>query len=361
MSLQFYWGGPHRNLADPRWGGPHGSSERSLADTDPLFVYALRTLGQDLVADTLKKRDLVQSPTSESTWDGTKPTPLQLETDDVPSEAQLQQYIPSVRSDIIKRELLSGISVSADANTARLSMTVGARDIATLHTPGVSRFTTELDAVKDGIKKKYPEERVPELWAHAQNVLAFLTAPLGITASTHPFTSELIHVATGVLGAVLHTTKHRFAIARPYANDPTLVPTAPLPGHLSFPGGHSAYGHFCVELLVALATSKSSRHPGGSKVAEPLARMVELIADGRVIAGLHYPIDAHAGEVLGKAFASWLLGAGSKGFGSATWTPMTFKDNGSGKKMQRAYGAVATAAADLPSWRWLMHRAALEW
>ena len=90
----------------------------------------------------------------------------------------------------------------------------------------------------------------------------------------------------------------RYAIGRerPPLQFPDPVPLVRLPGTPSFPSGHAATAFACATLLAWLTPLP--------KV--PLFVLAALIAFSRVYVGVHYPLDAIGGAVLGLVTATAL-------------------------------------------------------
>lgn len=107
-----------------------------------------------------------------------------------------------------------------------------------------------------------------------------------------------LYVLLGSLLADLLSYALRYAIGRerPPLRFPDPVPLVRLPGTPSFPSGHAATAFACATLLAWLTPLP--------KV--PLFVLAALIAFSRVYVGVHYPLDAIGGAVLGVATATAL-------------------------------------------------------
>jgi hypothetical protein len=82
-----------------------------------------------------------------------------------------------------------------------------------------------------------------------------------------------------------------------------------VPSHGAWPGGHAAEGFVAAHLLHALI---KAAHPcmnavSGDLLKLQLNRLAARIAQNRVVAGLHFPVDTLAGQVMGTALAEYLI------------------------------------------------------
>ena len=89
---------------------------------------------------------------------------------------------------------------------------------------------------------------------------------------------------------------------------PALAPPIPVPGHASYPSGHSTQAHLvaaCVKLALPAPTGGTAS-PTTVALSAALDVLADRIARNREIAGLHYPSDSGAGVEL-AAFCLPLL------------------------------------------------------
>jgi undecaprenyl-diphosphatase len=107
-----------------------------------------------------------------------------------------------------------------------------------------------------------------------------------------------LYVLLGDLVADLLSYILRYAIGRerPPLRFPDPVPLVRVPGNPAFPSGHAATSFACAALLAWLTPLP--------KV--PLFVLAGLIAFSRVYVGVHYPLDAIGGAILGLAVATAL-------------------------------------------------------
>ncbi|HEV7915762.1 MAG TPA: phosphatase PAP2 family protein, partial [Albitalea sp.] len=81
-------------------------------------------------------------------------------------------------------------------------------------------------------------------------------------------------------------------------------PVIPTPGHGSLPSGHATDAYFVASLLRELLPG-----PSYERVDVQMRRLAYRIADNRVVAGLHFPMDSVAGCLLGDTLAAYFASA----------------------------------------------------
>jgi hypothetical protein len=130
---------------------------------------------------------------------------------------------------------------------------------------------------------------------------AYFQGALGYTSGTHPCTSYLFQGAMQAAGFVVMYYKNMFQRARPWQLWPELMPPVAVPGHASFPSGHSIQTHTCAAVLQTVAAGVVP------SVIDITTRLAQRIARGREVLGLHYPSDTRAGEFLATEVAANFL------------------------------------------------------
>lgn len=112
-----------------------------------------------------------------------------------------------------------------------------------------------------------------------------------------PLTAAILNPATDHLLVLVFSMKHKYDRVRPSVLDSSLDPVVSVPGHPAYPSGHSTQLHFLAYFLSELM-------PDRAKEFE--ARADEIAID-REIAGLHYPSDTKAGQMLARQYMDILL------------------------------------------------------
>jgi membrane-associated phospholipid phosphatase len=103
--------------------------------------------------------------------------------------------------------------------------------------------------------------------------------------------------------------KSQFSRPRPSQLCPALLPPIAVPGHASYPSGHSTQAHLmalCMGEIFALLPA--AQQPLMQPIQADLWVLADRIARNREIAGLHYPSDSAAGVVLANQILPLLIG-----------------------------------------------------
>jgi hypothetical protein len=148
------------------------------------------------------------------------------------------------------------------------------------------------------------EERTAEILTQIDNQVAFMATITGLNVNRHRWTWEWLSAALSLVIPVEVRFKHALACRRPVAYSPQVQPMITTPGHGTYPMGHAAQIYTLVEALkVLLGLGSAPSNPQ----ALQLDRLAERVSINRVVAGVHFPIDAHAGRALGRAMARYFL------------------------------------------------------
>ncbi len=121
----------------------------------------------------------------------------------------------------------------------------------------------------------------------------------------HEKTLQAMDVVTRVAGIPLYVMKHWLNVERPSELSKDVVPLIPVPGHRSFPGGHSTVTHVLAVVLGAIMEADGPKK-------DRLDRIAARVADNREIAGLHTGLDTKAGERLGRLLGEWMVDMGTQ-------------------------------------------------
>jgi membrane-associated phospholipid phosphatase len=118
-----------------------------------------------------------------------------------------------------------------------------------------------------------------------------------LTASNgYPATAKVLAIASFIAGFCAMYYKGKYQRPRPTMLCPALMPPIPVPGHASFPSGHSTQAHLMALCMGdVLSTANPPRLPA---MANDLRALADRIAHNREIGGFHYPSDTDAGVSL---------------------------------------------------------------
>jgi hypothetical protein len=129
------------------------------------------------------------------------------------------------------------------------------------------------------------------------------------TPGAYPATSRVLHAANVVALFVAMYFKAHYKRPRASQLCPALLPPIAVPGHASYPSGHSTQAH-----LMALCMGEvfdglpAAQKPQMQPMRDDLKVLADRIARNREIAGLHYPSDTAAGVVLANQVLALLSG-----------------------------------------------------
>jgi PAP2 superfamily len=232
-------------------------------------------------------------------------------------------------------------------------------------------FQAQLDLV-DGYSD-LREDRASEILAQMVPQHAFWSSVVLLHPDRNKWTLELLATALRLANLVEMRFKHALACRRPVELSPQIQPIILTPGHGSLPSGHGTEAHIVALILYEL-TKANMTNP---LLAEQLMRQAARIAVNRTVAGVHFPVDSVAGQLLGLTLGEYFItrcGGGSNYF---SWTfdgtqfvgtdDFDFRqqyDTPTGTRKAQAYAIKdpgAKAAVPSPLLYWLWGKAVGEW
>lgn len=243
---------------------------------------------------------------------GHPPSPNSLPVMDNPASTHRLGQKP--RAAVAVFELISTVSVTSAAGAVEL--TAGAASLVRMSRPSRAYFENQLGLVESRAAQR--DRRYTEILTQVAPPLAYYASIVNLQADRHPHTLLLLNTALDFTYAVAARFKHALACPRPSEYSAFIQPMIEVPLHPSFPAGHAVEGHVLAGLLTRMVAA-SGRTDATTGLA--LRRSAARIADNRVVAGLHFPIDLVAGRLLGDALAGYLAtlcGA------HTAWTGATF-------------------------------------
>ena len=143
------------------------------------------------------------------------------------------------------------------------------------------------------------EDRLAEILSQAPQLASYWCSVAALHPERTPRTLELLDMAVRLAIRVEMRFKHALAFPRPVEFSSQVQPCILTPSHSSYPSGHSTEA-FCSATLLSLLR-------GDPILTEMLHRQATRIAVNRTVAGVHFPMDSRAGQVLGTTLAEYLV------------------------------------------------------
>jgi membrane-associated phospholipid phosphatase len=227
---------------------------------------------------------------------GPKPVPFN-------DAGALVRWDPWVRQTVAVTELTRNLAYDATvADTLKLSCRNGAA-LATMMTmtrPTSAFFADQLGKVQSWAELR--DERAYEVLAQIDNQFAFIAAVTGLNVERKKWTMEWLVVCLQFTIEVELMFKHAFACYRPVDFSAQVQPIISTPGHSTYPMGHATQAFSTITALMGLLKITNA-NPAYTQ----LVRQARRISVNRVVAGVHFPIDAAAGQMLGLTLGEYFL------------------------------------------------------
>ncbi|MDO8449892.1 MAG: hypothetical protein Q7T10_13930 [Rhodoferax sp.] len=187
-----------------------------------------------------------------------------------------------------------GFRVAWDKSSATL--TVGTAAALTLNRPSLDQFKTELkDVIADA---ELREDRASEILMQVSDTWSFWATILPVGPGKTPATWRLMTIAQQLALHVEMRFKHELACARPDEYSAQVQPMIRTPGHGSYPMGHMCEAVLTARLLAELTKPRKTM-PAWDGLQQQLLKLAERIGENRIVAGLHFQVDLHAGRAVG--------------------------------------------------------------
>jgi membrane-associated phospholipid phosphatase len=141
-------------------------------------------------------------------------------------------------------------------------------------------------------------DALAEILSQSNEFISYFLNMMTARGGAYPATTKVLSIASLVGTFVAMYFKNLYSRPRPSQLCPALLPPIEIPGHASFPSGHSTQAH----LMALCMNDVFNGLPQQSTMVDDLWTLADCIARNREIAGLHYPSDTAAGV----AFAYWI-------------------------------------------------------
>lgn len=274
-------------------------------------------------------------------------------------------YAPNVRAALIEFELLSLLEFDFDDKQLQGELKVRGKPtpLIAARRPRDARFVAELAQI-DALAP-LRASRQAEVLSQIPPPLPYFAMVMNLQAGRHERTVELLQAALQCAFTVGMRFKHCFGAARPTEHSSEILPMIEVPRHPSYPAGHAIEAHVSAHLLAAI--SGAPRDPAASTQYRLLRRLADRIAENRIVAGVHFPVDCAFGRLIGDALGGFLVAACD---GTSAWRGASFAPSVQGAAFapsERVFGDDATATeqgtvdARLPVLRELWRLARAEW
>lgn len=135
-------------------------------------------------------------------------------------------------------------------------------------------------------QKTLRDKAAPEILQQSKAFQAYFCAQLGIWPRTYPNTYLLLKMAARIGELVMVKLKRHHEYPRPSQLYPRLTPLIPVPGHSSYPSGHSLIGHLMAYTAIDIVPN----------MGDAPTVLAARIAQNREVAGVHYDFDSAGGQ-----------------------------------------------------------------
>jgi len=157
-------------------------------------------------------------------------------------------------------------------------------------------------------------ERLGEIGAQVSSIAPFFATLGRFERSDKKSTNLFMAWVSGMVSRMVLAIKFGVSYPRPVELNQHVMPIIPTPSHSSFPSGHATAAFALATVQQHLLTSASIDETELSKQLDSLAfRLAARIAENRVVAGVHFPVDNAAGAILGFKIAQALVVAAKGG------------------------------------------------
>ena len=149
-------------------------------------------------------------------------------------------------------------------------------------------------------------DRLREILSQQTPQYAFWGSVVPLYPTRSERTIELINVLLQLASSIAQRFKHSLCVRRPHEYSAQVQPIIQTPGHGSLPSGHSTEAFAVARLLIGLLSAKAGLNaPPG--LVQQLMSQAARIAINRTVAGVHFPVDSLAGQLLGLGIAEYFV------------------------------------------------------
>jgi hypothetical protein len=246
---------------------------------------------------------------------------------------QMERWEAWVRAYVAIGEMLQGISFQPSTNGFQVWSSLSASSsssslIAEVGRPQAKTFRKQIPMVLSWAELR--DDRATEVLAQIDPQYAFWASIVFLHPERTRRTLELINMVLQFCVYVEMRFKHALGCYRPVEYNAEVQPMITTPGHGTFPMGHATQAYavaFVLKKLLGLDSTTITPHKRKilQMVIDQLDRQAARIATNRIVAGMHFPVDAMAGRMLGVALGEYFYG---RCMGPQTFMSRTFITGG---------------------------------
>ncbi len=286
-------------------------------------------------------------------------------------QRHILQAQPWVRQFMASQDLAFGLDWRGHSHASEpVYCNFGLKGGATLfraERPSLGLFQEELTAVMEMADLR--AERSEEILTQIDHQWALWGSILPLRPDSKPRTFEALQAVVWLALCVEMRFKQVLAVWRPQDLSSLVQPIITTPGHGSFPMGHATQAFAVAETLKRLLRLET-----GDALSIQLDRQAFRIAVNRIVAGVHFPVDAVAGMLLGKAVAEWAQALASPiptPVQVRHFTEQAYRSGGNWLSLGPAHpglsafevgrALVSVPTVQMPVWGLVWRQAAAEW
>jgi hypothetical protein len=231
-----------------------------------------------------------------------------------------ERWDPFVRYNLCMFELLGGLTFDSTTKANCAQIKIGNHafvEINQLTAEGI--LSAQHKLVENWAKLR--EKRAEEIVLQLAPQKPFWSTIFNLQPHRHRRTQELIELTVALAAICSMRMKHALQVPRPAEFSATLQPIVPTPEHGSLPSGHATEAFAVLAVMIELIGKPTN----DDERLNQMSYLAERIAENRVIAGVHYPMDSKAGYELGLAVGRYIAMRATSGkLGTAKFDPNSF-------------------------------------
>lgn len=234
---------------------------------------------------------------------------------------QMERWEAWVRAYVAVGEMLQGVSFQATPAGSQVGFQVLSFGnlIAEVGRSQPGTFETQIAMVLSWAELR--DDRATEVLAQIDPQYAFWSSIVFLHPERTRRTLELVNMVLQFCVYVEMRFKQALACYRPVEYNAEVQPMITTPGHGTFPMGHATQAYAVAYVLEKLLNLDPTKLASLQRVIDQLDRQAARIATNRVVAGMHFPVDAMAGRMLGVALGEYFYG---RCMGPQTFMSRTF-------------------------------------